>query len=89
MLSPHITSATMEEFHQLSDQWTLWAHLPHDTDWSISSYKKIYTVQYVEELIALIETLPDIFRTTGNVQMDVALATAIEASEKEKADAIS
>ena len=67
MLSPHTTSATieslspkMEEFHNLSDQWTLWAHLPHDTDWSINSYKKIYTVSYVEELIALIETLPDI-----------------------------
>jgi hypothetical protein len=67
MLSPHTTSATieslspkMEEFHRLSDKWTLWAHLPHDTDWSINSYKNIYTVSYVEELIALIETLPDI-----------------------------
>jgi len=36
-----------------------------------------------------VETLPDIFRTTGNVQMDVALATAIEAPEKEKMDAVS
>ena len=40
-------------------------------------------------LLIAVETLPDIFRTTGNVQMDVALATAIEASEKDKADAIS
>ena len=40
-------------------------------------------------LLIAVETLPDIFRTTGNVQMDVALATAMEASEKEKADAIS
>lgn len=39
-------------------------------------------------LLIAVETLPDIFRTTGNVQMDVALATAIEAPEKEKADAI-
>ena len=22
-------------------QLTVWAHLPHDTDWSIKSYKKI------------------------------------------------
>ena len=66
MLSPHSLSTTidsspkMEDFHPLSDKWTLWAHLPHDTDWSINSYKKIYTVSFVEELIALIETLPDI-----------------------------
>jgi Na+/H+-dicarboxylate symporter len=39
-------------------------------------------------LLIAVETLPDIFRTTGNVQMDVALATAIEAPEKEKVDAI-
>jgi len=65
MHSPHNSTNTMEaakieEFHRLSDKWTLWAHLPHDTDWSINSYKKIYTVSYVEELIALVETLPDI-----------------------------
>ena len=40
-------------------------------------------------LLIAVETLPDIFRTTGNVQMDVALATAIEAPEKDQADAIS
>lgn len=39
-------------------------------------------------LLIAVETLPDIFRTTGNVQMDVALATVIEAPEKEKSDAI-
>ena len=39
-------------------------------------------------LLIAVETLPDIFRTTGNVQMDVALATVIEAPEKDKADAI-
>jgi proton glutamate symport protein len=39
-------------------------------------------------LLIAVETLPDIFRTTGNVQMDVALATAIEAPEKEKIDEV-
>ena len=24
--------------HELSDSWILWAHLPHDTDWSLKSY---------------------------------------------------
>ena len=65
MACPHIsttieTKTTMEDFHLLSDKWSLWAHLPHDTDWSINSYKKIYTVSTVEETIALTETLPDI-----------------------------
>ena len=23
------------DLHELSDAWILWAHLPHDTDWSI------------------------------------------------------
>jgi proton glutamate symport protein len=36
-------------------------------------------------LLIAVETLPDTFRTTGNVQMDVALTTAVEAPEKKKA----
>jgi len=53
-------SITSNEFHPLSDKWTFWAHLPHDTDWSIKSYKNIYTVKTVEETIAISETLPEI-----------------------------
>ena len=34
-------------FHKLSHQWTLWAHLPHNTDWSMKSYIKIYTFGHV------------------------------------------
>jgi hypothetical protein len=49
----------MENLHPLSDSWCLWAHLPHDTDWSISSYKKIYTFTNLEEVIAVTETLPE------------------------------
>jgi len=64
MVSPQSTMAintsNIEDFHTLSDKWSLWAHLPHDTDWSINSYKKIHTVNTMEETIALIETLPDI-----------------------------
>jgi proton glutamate symport protein len=40
-------------------------------------------------LLIAVETLPDIFRTTGNVQMDVALATAVEAPEKDRTNAVS
>ena len=52
--------AQEQPFHSLSNKWTLWAHLPHDTDWSIKSYKKIYTFEYVEEAIAITETLPEV-----------------------------
>ena len=52
------TNNKMEEFHMLSDKWTLWAHLPHNTDWSIKSYINIYTFSSVEETIAITETLP-------------------------------
>ena len=45
--------------HSLESGWTLWAHLPHDTDWSNNSYKKISTVQTIEEVIVLVEALPD------------------------------
>lgn len=44
----------------LSDTWTLWAHLPHNTDWSVKSYKKILTFNTVEEAIALYETIPPV-----------------------------
>lgn len=44
--------------HELGDSWTLWAHLPHDTDWSVKSYKKILTFNTIEQAIALYETIP-------------------------------
>lgn len=44
--------------HQLGEEWTMWAHLPHDTDWSVSSYKRIQDFNSVEQAITLTETLP-------------------------------
>lgn len=46
-------------YHKLHDKWTLWAHLPHDTDWTVKSYKKIMTFSNVEEALVLYETLPE------------------------------
>jgi len=62
MVVPQTTMATdtHEGFHYLDDKWTMWAHLPHDIDWSITSYKKIYTIDTVEGAIALSETIPDV-----------------------------
>lgn len=44
--------------HRLSNKWTVYAHLPHDTDWSIASYKEILTASHIEEMIALTEAMP-------------------------------
>ena len=64
MESHHNTMTTetpsMATFHSLSDKWTLWAHLPHNTDWSMQSYIQISTFNTVEETIAVTETLPSI-----------------------------
>jgi len=43
--------------HDLNDIWTLWLHLPFDTDWSINSYKKVSTFKTLEECIMLIENI--------------------------------
>ena len=60
MLSQHITKETssMETFHNLHNSWTLWAHLPHNTDWGITSYIPIFTFTTIEETLAVTETLP-------------------------------
>ena len=50
--------------HALSEKWVLWAHLPHDADWSMNSYIPVMTVTYVEELISLIHTLPESLLST-------------------------
>ena len=46
------------EHHQLETKWVLWAHLPHDTDWSLKSYKKIYEFSTVEEILSIYANLP-------------------------------
>lgn len=45
-------------FHLLKQHWTLWAHLPHNTDWSLKSYIPVATFTTIEETIAVMETLP-------------------------------
>jgi len=53
------TSST-ETFNKLGERWTLWAHLPHNTDWSIKSYIPIATFTTIEETLAVTETLPSV-----------------------------
>ena len=45
--------------HLLYDKWVLWAHLPHDTDWTIKSYEKIMDISNVEHVLSLYSVIPD------------------------------
>lgn len=47
-----------DEHHALETKWVLWAHLPHDTDWTMKSYKKIYEFTSVEEVLSIYANLP-------------------------------
>ena len=43
--------------HALHDKWVLWAHLPHDTDWSLKSYIKVPNFQ-LWKVISLYNSVP-------------------------------
>ena len=61
-VSSEITNIDLIEptsFHSLSDKWTLWVHLPHDTDWNMKSYKTIHSFQNMEEAISVCEVIPE------------------------------
>ena len=45
--------------HRLKTSWQMWAHLPHDADWSITSYVQVMTVTTAEEAIVLTQALPE------------------------------
>ena len=48
-----------ENEHFLLDKWNCWAHLPQDSDWSLSSYKKITTINTIESASRYIENFPE------------------------------
>ena len=59
MSSSEMVETTQKtSIHPLYDKWVLWAHLPHDTDWSIRSYKKISEITNVEQMLSLYSILP-------------------------------
>jgi hypothetical protein len=45
--------------YKLNSDWILWAHFPHDTDWSVSSYKQVAEVNCAEAVIAINDLLPE------------------------------
>tara|TARA_B100001093_G_scaffold208682_1_gene200479 strand:- start:2637 stop:3158 length:522 start_codon:yes stop_codon:yes gene_type:complete len=58
MESIQVSNCSSEK-HMLSDKWVLWAHLPHDTDWSLKSYINIITLENVEDTVSIIHTMPE------------------------------
>jgi len=56
----NIINENENEFHNLSNKWTLWAHLPKNNDWSINSYISIFTFTTIEETIAVIDSIPPV-----------------------------
>ena len=52
--------------HPLQRKWTLWTHLPQknltvgsEEDWSLASYLAICTFETMEDLVAVMESIPD------------------------------
>ena len=53
------SNSSVDEMHKLSNTWTIYAHLPHDTDWTLESYKTMFSTDKVEEFVTMTESLPD------------------------------
>ena len=45
--------------NNLNNKYTLYAHLPNDSNWDISSYKVITNINILEEMISLNENIPE------------------------------
>ena len=48
------------QLHELSDKWVLWAHLPHDTNWTVQSYTRILGFNTAEDAVAIMERTPEV-----------------------------
>lgn len=55
-----VTASGEREMHELSDKWVLWAHLPHDTNWSVKSYTRIMGFNTAEDAVSLTEAVPEV-----------------------------
>ena len=45
--------------NHLKDNWVLWFHDPKDLDWSIDSYKKLWTINTIEDFWILHKVLDE------------------------------
>lgn len=58
-VSTNMSDSQQEQLHRLNTKWTLYSHLPHDTDWTLKSYQKITDIDSVEQTISVIKTIPE------------------------------
>ena len=49
----------------LSNEWTLWSHLPHESDWSINGYKVISKFHTVGTTVGVCKLIPPILIQTS------------------------
>ena len=54
-----VISETTNTINKLKSNWILWAHLPHENNWKLASYKKICTFTSIQDTMAISELLPD------------------------------
>ena len=59
MSTASMSTTNVPTDYKLYDKWTLWAHLPHDTNWTFESYIRILTFDTAEAMIMLLETIPE------------------------------
>lgn len=52
------------DVHTLNRKWILWSHLPQNPDWTIKSYKHLYNLNTLEDVVAILNVIPDILLTS-------------------------
>jgi hypothetical protein len=50
--------------HSLNRKWILWSHLPQNPDWTLKSYNQICTLNTLEDVIAVLNIIPDSLLTS-------------------------
>lgn len=53
------SSSYSSQPNTLIDKWVLWAHLPHNTDWSLKSYIKLQQLETVEDVVSITNAIPE------------------------------
>jgi hypothetical protein len=56
----HASGSAGSQSYPLLTKWTFYSHLPHDTDWSLNSYKRVFDISSLEDTISLMEHTPKI-----------------------------
>lgn len=52
----------MDGSDELSCKWTVWVHLPYDTNWTLDSYTELCTFSTSGELVALTRIMEDLIK---------------------------